>query len=507
MTDASTPTVVHALLAAARRAPEREALICGDIRLSYATTVARVTALAQRLRADIREHERVALIMANSPALCIALYAVQMARAQAVPLNPGYTQRELEAQLRQAQVSAVILDQEAAPDVAAAVPSAAGCLRLDPEAAVVATDDGRDSAPMPRATDPAVLQFTGGTTGSPKAASLTHAALQANLSQRAALVPARQDCERMLCVMPLFHCYAIHMCLHNMVQVGGTLVIVHPCTPETVLQTMASERITVFGGSPTLLSGLMQDERFDNTDFSSLAVTYSGSAPLPPDLLRRWESGTGSIVVEGYGQSEAGPVISFNPLSGPRKAGSVGLPLPGVATEVVDPESGTGTTLPNVAGEIRVRGPQIMSGYFGDEPATANTLRDGWLHTGDIGHFDSDGYLFVDGRSKEMILVSGYNVYPREIEDWLCSSPGVREAAVVGTAHPHRGEVPVAYVVPHRAAAVSAENLAAHCEDGLAHYKRPVAYHIVTELPKTAVGKLDRTALCRRARYAASNSN
>ena len=257
--------------------------------------------------------------------------------------------------------------------------------------------------PLPEPDRIATLQYTGGTTGRSKGANLTHRSIAVNISQREALVPVPRDGQRLLCVMPLFHVYAVAMCLHNMVYAGGTLVIVPRYTPDAVFDLIEQERITIFAGSPTLFIGLMAHPRFGSIDFSRLDASYSGSAALPEELLRRWEAATGAPVIEGYGQSEAGPVISFNPLQGQRRPGSVGVPVPGTDVQIVDLDEGDARCCGvGEKGEIRVRGPQVMSGYRNLPEETAATLRGGWLYTGDIGEVDSDGYLFIRDRKKEM---------------------------------------------------------------------------------------------------------
>jgi len=352
---------------------------------------------------------------------------------------------------------------------------------------------------LPAPDDLCMLQFTGGTTGRAKGANLTHAATSTNISQREALVPTRKDIERLLCIMPLFHCYAIAMCLHNMVYCRGTLVILPRYHPQEVLEVMQAERITLFGGSPTLFTGLLSYEGFENTDFSTLALSYSGSAPLAENLLRRWQQTVGTPILEGYGMSETGPVISFNPLHGERKLRSVGVPVPATELQIVDLQSGVNVLPPGEAGEIRLRGPQIMQGYRNRPQETAATLRDGWLYSGDIGLLDDDGYLFITGRKKEMIIVSGFNVFPREVEELLYQHAEVKEAAVVGRPDDYRGELPIAFVALRESSAASQGILLEYCRHHLAAYKVPAEIRVVEALPKTAVGKVDKIALAAMA--------
>jgi long-chain acyl-CoA synthetase len=493
-------TVVAMLAAAAAESPQQEALVCDGERLSYSQYLRCVAWFARELVELGARGERIGLVLGNSADICVAMFAVHAAGAQAVPCNPLYTERELRAIFADAAPRAVIYSE----DKHTLITALAGELKI-PHLICVGRErhlttwrDARDIAlpkPLPQPSDLATLQYTGGTTGRSKGVNLTHAAISANISQREAIVPVRPGIERLLCVMPLFHVYAVAMCLHNMVYARGTLVILPKYTPEAVLTTLASERITIFAGSPTLFIGLLGHAGFGESDFSGVKVSYSGSAALPEELLRRWEAATGAPVIEGYGQSEAGPVISFNPLQGKRKAGSVGVAVPGTQVEVVDLESGERPLPVGEKGEIRVRGPQIMRDYRNLPAETAEALRGGWLYTGDIGEFDADGYLYIRDRKKEMAKVSGFNVFPREIEEVLYLHPGVQEAAVVAVPDSYRGEVVKAFVVARPGVNVESEELLEHCRRNLARYKIPAVVTLAASLPKTAVGKLDKNAL------------
>lgn len=495
------PTVVHMLAEAAQLAPQREALVCEGERLSYREYLRCVGGFAQELIALGAGGGRVGIVLGNSIDICVAMFAIHAVRAQAVPINPAYTERELRHILQDAAVQVVIY----ADDKRTLVEALAAELQI-PHRIRIAADsrrltEWRDAAnselpqPLPRPEELATLQYTGGTTGRAKGVNLTHRAVAANISQREALLPARKDQERLLCVMPLFHIYAVAMCLHNMAYARGTLVILPRYTPEAVFDIMPHEKITVFAGSPTLFIGLLAHPGFAQADFSSLQLSYSGAAALPEELLKRWQAATGAPVLEGYGQSETGPVLSFNPLVGERKFGSVGLPLPDTRIEIVDLEQGTRVLAVGEKGEVRVQGPQVMTGYRNLPKETAETLRHGWLYTGDIGEFDADGYLYIRDRKKEMAKVSGFNVFPREIEEVLFQHPAVREAAVVAVPDAYRGEVVIAFVVPHQADGVTVAQLAAHCQANLAKYKWPATINLVTELPKTGVGKIDKNRL------------
>ncbi len=493
-------TVVSMLVSAAAESPQNEALVCGGERISYAQYLRCVSWFACELVDLGARDKRVGIVLSNSADICVAMFAVHAASAHAVPCNPLYTERELRAIFSDAALHAVIYseDKRLLVEALADELSIPHRVCVGGERRLTAWRDAPDVAlpqPLPAPTALATLQYTGGTTGRSKGVNLTHAAIAMNISQREALVPVRPSVERLLCVMPLFHVYAVAMCLHNMVYARGALVIIPKYTPEAVLATLVLERISIFAGSPTLFIGLLGHADFGKADFSRLNVSYSGSAALPEELLRRWEAATGAPVIEGYGQSEAGPVISFNPLLGRRKAGSVGVPVPGTQVEVVDLESGEQPLPVGEKGEIRVRGPQTMRDYRNRPAETAEALREGWLHTGDIGEFDADGYLYIRDRKKEMAKVSGFNVFPREIEEVLYLHPAVQEAAVVAVPDAYRGEVVKAFVVERAGSTVTADDLLEHCKNNLTPYKIPATLTMVASLPKTGVGKLDKNQL------------
>lgn len=510
------PTVVHMLNDAARRSPDHVALVCGDEQLSYRQYAACVSGLAAQLRqAGLGPGERVVVFMANSIDVAIAIFAVQAAGAQVVPMNSAYTASELKQVLESAQARGIIYDEAVRGVVE---PVAQGFTLLycvggadggeSGQSSVPGVRTGRllqwldqphlaDSLPLPDPDSPAMLQYTGGTTGVPKGVSLSHRAVAANISQREALLPTRVEQERVLAITPLFHSYSMGMGLYLAVYARSTLVILPRYRPDMVLETVANQRITIMLGSPTIFTGLMAYEGFAKAELGSLYWCASGSAALPEETLRRWEAATGCPVCEGYGQTEAGPVIAFNPLNGVRKAGTTGIALPETDIQVVDVGDGV-TVLPQgEVGEIRLRGPQLMEGYFGRPQETAEALRDGWLYTGDIGWFDADGFLTISDRKKDMVIVSGYNVYPREIEEVLFKHPRVREAAVIGVPDAYRGEVLVAHVIAEPG--VTEQELADFMAQHLVKYKWPSRILLVDTLPRTGVGKIDKKVLRKMA--------
>lgn len=494
------PTVVEMLADAARNRPEAEALVCEGDRLSYAGYAAAVAGLSEEFRDRGLAGARIALILPNSADFAVALFAALAAGAQTAPLNPLYTEHELEGILSDCAPDLILVSPEARDGVARVAQS----LGLAPPEAVgpgarrlIEAPAGTEAAslPLPDADAPGILQYTGGTTGRPKGVEITHRASAVNVSQRQAVVPV-EAADRLLVMTPLYHVYASSMGLFAAAYAGACLVILPTFTAARALETITEERISFLAGSPTIYHALLASEGMDETDFSRLALCFSGASALPSGTLAEWERRTGSIVCEGFGQTETGPVLASNPRTGRRKMGSVGVLLPETEVQIVDPVEGR-TVLPaGEQGEIRARGPQMMRGYRNLPDETAKTLRDGWVHTGDIGYLDAEGYLFITDRKKDMVIVSGFNVYPREIEEALYTCPGVVEAAAFGVPHPRKGEaIRVHAVAPGR----TPEVLAAHLAERLARYKQPSDIRIVPELPKTAVGKIDKAALRREA--------
>jgi long-chain acyl-CoA synthetase len=418
--------------------------------------------------------------MENSIDIVVAMFAAQAAGAQVVPLNPAYTPSELDPILRDADPAVVLRGPQDA-------------MRWRDDATSLLADDL-----LPDADSLAALQYTGGTTGRAKGVDLTHRATMVNIMQRNANLPTRPDAERILSVAPLYHVYAIHMGLHLAVHARGTLVIMQRYDPVALLRLLRDERISVFAGNPRLFAELLAQPGLSAIG-GVLRLCVSGSAPLPAEVLQRWEAATGVPICEGYGQTEAGPVLSYNSPTRVRKPGSVGRALPDTELQIVDLETGARVLPPGEAGEIRARGPQIMRGYRNRPEETAAALRDGWLYTGDIGELDDDGVLFIRGRRKEMVIVSGFNVYPREVEDVLHAHPDVHEAAVVGRPDARRGEALVAFVVA-RDGDVDVAAVGAFLAERLTRYKLPSEIRVLSELPRTAVGKIDKQRLQEMAR-------
>lgn len=507
---ASSP--VELLRSAAEDAPDLPALRCGNFEITYRDYARAAAALAEKLVAlQSDPRSPIVICLPNSIEIALFIFAAQATGAAVCTLNPGYTRRELKIVLDDAQPGVIVCAHEKAADIEAISPPSQSRPHLwalergelDGRAFVAELlaewERSRPELPIPSAETIGALLYTGGTSGRPKGVLLKNGAIAANVEQRERMLPTEKDSERILCVMPLFHTFAISMCLHLAARCRGLLVIMPRYRPDWVLEALENHRITRLPAGPTVFNGLLGFDGVDRFDFSHLKCAYSGSAPLPKSTLNAWAELTGAALYEGYGQTEAGPILSYNSPAAPIRAGSVGKAAPHTQIEIVDALDPDRILPVGQIGEIRARGPQIMSGYLNAPDATAEALRGGWLYTGDLGRLDEEGYLFIEDRKKDMAIVGGYNVYPREIDEVLSAHPAVAEAAVVGVSDAYRGEILAAHVVLRAGSDASEEDLRAHCQEQLVKYKVPAVLRILEDLPRTSVGKIDKKELRARA--------
>lgn len=450
-----------------------------------------VVGVARRLHdLGIGQGDVVALKLANRVDFVLLLFGAWRVGATVTPVNPSLTAVEIARQVDDSGARLLIVEEEDT--------TSTGDVPVVPVGDMyVATGTDPDPHLDPAAL--ALLIYTSGTTGVPKGVMLDHANLDAMTAMgRQALGVGPGD--RCLLILPLFHVNGIVVSVLTPLLAGGSVVIADRFNPMTFFETVERERPTFFSAVPTIYSMLAALPDEVRPDTSSVRFAVCGAAPASAELLSRFEGRYGFPLVEGYGLSEGTCGSTINPVSGLRKSGTVGLPFPGQELRIVD---GAGNELPQGQdGEVVVRGPNVMRGYLGRPDDTAAVIRDGWLHTGDIGHLDTDGYLTLVGRSKEMIIRGGENIYPKEIEDVLVSDPAVLEAAVIGVPDDTWGEVVVAFVQARPGAAIDIKELRARCSRNLSGYKRPKAIHVVEALPKNAVGKLDKRSL--RAEQAVS---
>jgi acyl-CoA synthetase (AMP-forming)/AMP-acid ligase II len=487
-------SIAHAALIPSARADANAAGAClegPDARLDNATFAAAVeTASRQLVAAGIGTTDVVAAMMRNRIEFVLLMFACWRVGAVLTPLNPGLTADEAAYQLDDSGARMVIADLACADRVVDHP------LVFEPE--FLRASSGAE-APAASA-DPnalALLIYTSGTTGRPKGVMLSHANLIAMARMWAdwlAVTPA----ERCLLILPLFHVNGIMVSVVGPLLAGGSVVIGPRFDPTDFWRVVERVRPTYFSAVPTIVSALLALPESERPDASSLRFVACGGAPATAALLRGFECRYGAPVIEGYGLSECTVAATINPLDGARKPGTVGVPLPGQEVKVVDP---AGASLPDgEAGEVLIKGPNVMLGYLNRPEATAETLRDGWLRSGDVGYFDQDGYLVLSDRIKDLIIWAGENISAKEVEEVLLSHAVVMQASVVGREHPHYGEEPVAFVALAPGAEAEAEELLEHCRGRLAKFKLPREIWIEDELPTNAVGKLVKGPLRERSR-------
>ena len=339
--------------------------------------------------------------------------------------------------------------------------------------------------------DTAMYQYTGGTTGVSKGVMLTHENLSKQIQQIAAWFPAfNKGTEVMLGALPFFHVFGLSTAMNLSIYMGWGDVLVPKPQPQPLLEAINKFKPTFAPLVPTMYIGILQDPGMKNVDMTSIKGCFSGSAPLPVEVIKEFESRTGSTIAEGFGLTESSPVTHINPFNGKRKVGSIGLPVSDTECRIVSLEDGETDMPVGEEGEVIVKGPQIMKGYWNQPEETAATLKDGWLYTGDIGKMDEEGYFYIVDRKKDMILSAGYNVYPRDIEEVFFEHPKVVEAAAIGIPHEKRGEAVKVFVILVEGETATQEEMLEYCEDKLARYKFPAEIEFRDELPKTNVGKV-----------------
>ena len=499
----------------ARLTPDRVAIAFGGHELTYAALEAQAARLAAGLHAmGIRAGDHVALSCPNVPWFPVAYFGILKAGAVVVPLNVLLKAREIAYHLKDSHAKA-FLAFEGTPELPIGAMAKAACAEAacphfivmprDPasppegEASVISVmqDAERFHPPRREPGDTAVILYTSGTTGKPKGAELTHGNMVTNaVSCHDMFKPAFDggpDVQQVtLITLPLFHSTAQTAQMNAALYGGFRLVLMPRFEPAAVLDAFARERVGLWIGVPTMYWALLQHARASAIDVggaaASLKLCASGGAPMPVEVLRDFERTFGVRVLEGYGLSETAPVVAFNQLQRPSRPGTVGLPIFGVQVRCVDEHDAP--VAPGERGEVVVRGPNVMKGYYDRPDATADALRGGWFRTGDIGVIDADGYLAIVDRKTDMILRGGFNVYPREIEEVLMTHPAVALAAVVGVADERFGEEVKAFVVRKPGAAVTEEDLIAWAREQMASYKYPRTVEFRDALPTSATGKI-----------------
>ncbi|WHY68972.1 long-chain-fatty-acid--CoA ligase [Neobacillus sp. SuZ13] len=450
--------------------------------------------------AGIRKGDRVALVLGNCPEFVIAYFGILRAGAVVVPINPVYTSAEIAYILSNSQAKAVIAHSSLEPTISSVKE------KLEHLKMVIYTESiGSEwswerliqeskevfESPSINEGDLAVILYTSGTTGKPKGAMLSHRNMASNTASMAQLAEFTEE-DRIIAVLPMFHVFSIATCINMPIASGAAIVIVPRFSPTDVINTIKREKATIFAGVPTMFSFLLQVPGASAENFSSIRACFSGGASIPVELLHRFEEKFQVPVLEGYGLSETAPVTAFNPLRGKRKPGSVGIDIPEVKNKVVD-LNGIEVRRGEI-GELIVKGPNVMMGYLGMPEATSSTLKDGWFYTGDLARMDEEGYIYIVDRIKDMILVGGYNVYPREVEEVLYQHPAIVETSVIGIPDNEYGEIVKAFVVTNDEG-ITTDDILYFCKDKLAKYKLPKQVEFMKELPKNSTGKILRRAL------------
>lgn len=517
----------------ADRFPENIALIFQGYKVSYRELDRMVRSMVSCLKEmGVKKGDSVAILLPNVIPCVVAYYAILRLGAVAVMNNPLYTDRELTHQFNDSGAMLLItLDLLAdrmvalrkTTNIKKIIYTSIGDYLPFPKNLLFPLVGKRkklaaDVAPAPDVykwkamiashapidfreelswDDVAMYQYTGGTTGVSKGVMLTHRNLSCQAQQAKAWFPSLKEGEEsFIGALPFFHIFGLTIAMNLPISMGWEIVLVPKPQGPQLLETIRKFRPTFAPLVPTMYVSMVHDPAIDKTDLSCIKGCFSGSAPLPVEVIREFEKRSGSVIAEGFGMTESCPVTHVNPFNGgERKVGSIGLPISNTEARILDLVDGVTEVPVGEIGELVVKGPQVMKGYLNRADDTAETLRDGWLYTGDIAKMDEDGYFFIVDRKKDMIISGGYNVYPRDIDEVLYEHPKVQEACTIGISHPHRGEAAKVFVVLKEGETATEEELIAYCSGKLAKYKWPVAVEFRSELPKSTVGKILRKEL------------
>lgn len=498
----------------ARQAPDHPAILFEGTTITYGELDARASRLAHALRAHgVRPGDRVSLYLPNVPDFPVAYYAAQLAGAITVSINAIFKSAEVEYLLNDSGSTVVLTVAELAgfvprsscPALRHVVVCDAGPGAAPPGADALADwlaevpARAGDFEPIERAPgDAASLLYSSGTTGFPKGVTLTQHNVSTNVATAAAASGYRAD-DRLALFLPLFHVYGQNYILNGAVSVGATVSLFRRFVPDLVLDAIERDRITMFFGVPTIFIGLLGMD-LSKRDLSSIRYEMSAASTMPEEVSRRWTERFGRRIYEGYGLTECSPFAAYNDAV-EHRFGSVGRAVRDFEIAIHDP---SGRELPRGEwGEIVIRGPGVMAGYWNRPQESAEALRDGWLHSGDVGRMDDDGYVYIVDRVKDMINVSGFKVWPAEVEQYLYRMPGVHECAVYGIPDPVKDEQVAVALVAVPGSGLTGQQVIDWCREHLAAYKVPVRVDVVTELPKSATGKLLKRVLREQALQAA----
>ena len=516
-----------------RSFPDRTAIMFLGKQMTYQELDERVKRFATAMRAmGVKEGDRVASLLPNCPQFPIAYYGVIRAGGIFVQMNPLNSEAEIHFQLADSGAETVIVPD--ALDLPNKVrkgkretsvkwiintsvkeylpfpknmlyPLVAKPPKFDRGEGVcfmrelLTTHPPSPPAVTPQQDDVALLLYTGGTTGISKGCMLTHRNLVSNAIQCSLwFSKAERGKEVFLSVLPFFHSYGMTTCLNLPVYLGATMIILPRFERDKLgafLKNIEKMKPSIFMGVPAMYQAIINFPDVKKYDLTSIKFCISGAAPLPVEVCERFEELTGGKLVEGYGLTETSPVTHANPLYGKRKVGSIGLPFPNTECQIANLETGEGALPAGETGELCIRGPQVMKGYWNNPEETEKCLKGGWLYTGDIAKVDEEGYFYIVDRKKDMIIIGGFNVYPRDIDEVLFRHPKVRDAVAVGIPDPYRGESVKAFVVLNEGETATEEEILAFCRDHLAKFKVPTTVEFRKELPKSMIGKILRKTL------------
>ncbi|MGH2319221.1 long-chain-fatty-acid--CoA ligase [Planococcus sp. SE5232] len=506
-------TMPQLLSETAKKIPDHIAIKFYQKEMSYKELDLFSTVFASSLQqTGIQKNDRVAIMLPNCPQYIISYYGVLKAGAIVTQINPMLLENELLYLLNDSGAETIVVYEPLYPRIQAIAKetSLKNIIVVSFETEKTVLDQAVHfeafvekgtgkvaTVAIDPAEDVAVLQYTGGTTGLSKGAMLTHRNIAVNALQsqeffKDEVTFGEESC---LTVIPLFHVFAMSSAMNLSILNGSKNILLPRFDLEEVLETIKREQPTTFPGVPTMYIAITNHPKAKEYGIDSIKICNSGSAPMPLETMKDFENQTGAKILEGYGLSEASPVTHCNPPFDERKPGSIGIGLPSTEYKVVDLATGEKEVPAGEIGELIIRGPQVMKGYWNMPEETANTLRNGWLFTGDIAKMDENGYAYIVDRKKDLIISSGYNVYPRDIEEVLYEHPAVQEAVAIGIADPYRGESVKAIIVKKADKDISEEQLIAWAKDKMAAYKVPRVIEFRDELPKTNVGKILRRAL------------
>lgn len=498
---------------AAANAPQRDAVIFAGVKINFQMFAAMVNMCAGAL-ADlgVKKGDRVALMAPNCPQYVMGYLATLKLGAVVVQVNPMYMEKELQYILNDSGAETIIAYDAFYPRIknVRSDTSLKNVVLFVLGQPIGTTDENAlmaeelmkkyppafSQVPVDMDNDVAVFQYTGGTTGVSKGAMLTHRNITANVLQMIEWMPQMEfGQERILSILPFFHSYGMTACMNISIVNASTMILLPRFEIKECLEAINAYQPTLFPGVPTMYIAINNYPDVKSYNIKSIKYCISGSAPLPVEVAEKFEAITGGKLVEGYGLSEATPITHCQPLVGKRKVGSIGLPFPDTDCCIMDLDTGTKELPPNETGELCVKGPQVMKGYWNMPEETAKVLRNGWLYTGDIAKMDDEGYFYIVDRKKDMIISGGYNIYPRDVEEVLFEHPKILEAVVTGVPDEYLGETVKAFVVLKPGETATEEEIIEYCRTKLAKYKAPRKVEFRPELPKTIVGKVLRRVL------------